>query len=729
MRRPKTLLKALLMVTTLMVFSGAANAQQSRDEAVVLVADSVFLQGQSILTATGNVEAIYGESKLTAQKIIYNGRTDQITIEGPIQITDPQGVTIFAEFAELDSDLQNGLLKSARLVLNEQVRITAKEMRRIDGRQSQLEYATATSCKTCETGQAPLWQIRAKRVTHDQDEQQLYFDSAQFRLFDVPVFYVPRLRLPDPTLNRSSGFLIPNIRARSRLGTGIRLPYFIALGDHRDLTLTPYLATQTRTLEWRYRQAFVSGDIEFKGAISDDDFSGRGTRAYLFANGAFDLPNDYKLRFQIQNVSDAAYLADYDFSNQDRLSSSISLSRVNRQENTQLSFTGFESVRTGEDNETLPSLVLSARKQLRFQPALIGGEAMWELEAHSLFRTSNVDTDANGDGVVDGRDVSRVNAALDWRRNWLLPRGLEFGTTASINFDAVKTRQDATLSDLSYAEITPAVAATLRYPWIKRDPRGVTQIVEPIAQIGWSGGTLRAGTPIDLVNEESTRVEFDEGNLLALSRFPSDDRRERGLSAAWGVNWSRMGPDWTAQLTFGQVVREDTHPDFSRSSGLAAQSSDYLVAGKIQNALGLELTARTLFDGIEGLNKVEARGGWHNDRLGLNASYIWLDADPAEDRTDDLSEWNLDGSYRMGRHWTGLGNLRYDVASGETAEAGMGFAYRNECLRAKFEVSRRFTSSTAVKPATDYSFTVEILGFSAKTIDKSYARKCNDTAG
>ncbi|MFY0595853.1 MAG: LPS-assembly protein LptD [Cognatishimia sp.] len=708
--------------------STASVAQDIRAETVVLVANSVFLSGNSMLTAVGNVEALYGNTTLTASKIIYDGNSDQITIEGPITISDGEGVEIFANFAELDADLQNGLIKSARLVLDQQVEIKAAQLRRENGRRSVLDDVRATSCKTCEDGQAPLWQIRASRVTHDQDDQQLYFDNAQLRVMDIPVFYLPRLRLPDPTVQRSTGFLIPNIRARSQLGTGIKIPYFIALGDHKDLTLTPYIASNTRTLEARYRQAFRTGELTFEGAVSDDDFSGRGTRAYVFGTGEFDLPRDYELTFQVQAVSDESYLADYAYSSLDRLSSSVTLSRVNRNENTQLSLTNFETLRAGEDNETIPKWALSARKQMRFSPRYFGGEALWELEAYSLFRQSKVNTDANGDGMVDGRDISRVNAALEWRRNWFLS-GLEIGAQTALNFDAVQTRQDSTIAQTSYAELTPSAALSFRYPLIKRGSNGVTTLLEPIAQIGWSGGTLRAGTQDQIANEESTRPEFDEGNLLALSRFASDDRRERGFASAWGVNWSRLADDWSAHLTLGQVVREETHPDFTTSSGLSNLGSDFLVAAKFKNASGLEFQARSLIDGIDGLNKAEVRGGWNNEKLGLDATYIWLDADPAEDRLNDLSEWNLDGSYRMHRHWTGLANWRYDVAARTTAEAGFGLEYQNECLKAKFEVSRRFTSSTSIQPATDYSFTVEILGFSTKTIDKSYARTCAHTAG
>ncbi|MDC0737306.1 LPS assembly protein LptD [Cognatishimia sp. SS12] len=715
-------LSAVLLLSAPMVMA----QQRPADENVILLADSVYLRGNNTLEARGNIEATRGETKLTASAIIYDSQADTITVEGPITIVDGDTVEVFAEFAELDTALQNGLLKSARLVLRQQVTIQAAEAERIAGKKSVLYSATATSCITC-GDEAPLWQVRARKVTHDEEARQLYFDDAQFRVMDVPIFYLPRLRFPDPTQTRATGFLFPEIKSRSRLATGVKIPYFIAIGDHKDLTLTPYISPNTLTMEWRYRQAFRNGGLTFEGALSRDDFSTQGNRAYVFGNGAFELARDYTLSFDLKAVSDDAYLADYDYSGLDRLTSEVALTRVNRDENTKLALLHYESLRASESNLTLPAIVLSARKQKRFYPNALGGEALWELEAHAHHRRSDVATDANGDGVIDGRDVARLNANLEWRDTWLTQGGLEYGVTAAVALDAARTTQDSNLSDESYLQITPTVAAHLRYPLIRQTNAGATQILEPIAQIAWSGGGLRLGS--DLANDESTRVEFDEGNLLALSRFPSDDRRERGLVGAWGLNWSRLGPGWDAHLTVGQVVRAEAHPDFSTSSGLASQASDFLIATKLNAENGLFFTTRTLVDGIEGLGKVEARGGWDSDKLDVSASYVWLDSDPAEDRATDLSEWNFDGAYRVNRHWTGLANWRFDVASRETAEAGIGFEYRNECVKARFSVSRRFTSSTTVLPATDLSFTVEILGFSANSVDKSYARKCEETAG
>ena len=264
---------ALVVCLALDVAAQAQPDARPTDPApAVLVADNIEVTRDRRLIARGNVEAFQGTTRLSAQAIEYNPDTGGLTITGPIVIDDGGGIVILANQAELSEDLQNGLLTGARLVLNDQLQLASVQLNRVDGRYTQLYKTAVTSCRICEedTG-PPLWQIRAKRVIHDREERQLYFDGAQVRVRDVPILYLPRLRLPDPTLDRATGFLIPEIRSNSRLGTGLRVPYFIKLGDHRDLTLTPYLTGDTRTLEFRYRQAFKRGRIILQGAYSDDD--------------------------------------------------------------------------------------------------------------------------------------------------------------------------------------------------------------------------------------------------------------------------------------------------------------------------------------------------------------------------------------------------------------------------------------------------------------------------
>lgn len=681
----------------------------------VLVADSLRLEGRDRLIAEGNVEALSGQTRLKAAKVIYDRTNDRLTLEGPITVIEGERIVVLADSGDLDASLENGLLRGARMVLDQQVQLAANRIDRIGGRYTQLYKTAATSCRVCDDGTPPLWQIRAKRVVHDQQERQLYFDNAQLRIYDVPVLWFPRLRLPDPTLDRATGFLIPSFKQTSRLGLGMKVPYFVTLGDHRDLTITPYLSPETRTLELRYRQAFRRGDIELNGAISNDTLTPDSRRAYLFGTGRFFLPREFQLTFDIEMTSDDAYLLDYDYSDKDRLDSEIAITRTRRDEFIRGSLTGYQTLRASESNSTLPTIIGDLTYERRFVPGFMGGEVRLGLEANSRYRSSDDPTD----GI--GRDVSRVSTDLFWLRDWGLAYGVQASVTGGVSVDAFRILQDDTF-DGDLTEVIPQAAVTLRWPLIKASASGTVHLLEPVAMLGWTGGSRR-----DLPNDESTRVEFDEGNLLSLSRFPAPDRRERGVVAAYGLNWMRQDSGGLqTNLMLGQVWRADADPDFSQSSGLSGHTSDLLLAGQIKTADGLSIAARTLYDGGLSLSKAEARLLWQQQAFSLGAAYVWLGTDPAEDRASTQSEWSLDGTYRISRHWTGSANVRYDVARDETAEAGVGLRYRNECVELNLSLSRRFTASAIVEPSTDVGFTIAIRGFGVGDADRSYTRTCRN---
>ncbi|SHJ20219.1 LPS-assembly protein [Shimia gijangensis] len=718
--------RLFVFVAATLFFALPATSQQTAPEGdMVLVADRVYVTPDNILIAEGQVEALQGDVRLRAKKIEYDGSSDIIKVTGPIHFQQSDYVRIVASYAELDKDFRTAVLKSARLVMNEHVQMASVELHRVEGRYNVLHKTSVSSCQVCDNGKPPLWQIRARRVVHDQEERQVYFDHAQLRVLDVPVFYFPQLRMPDPTLKRANGFLIPELRQNSQLGFGIKIPYFLTLGDHKDLLLTPYLSEHSTTLEFRYRQAFRNGRMQWEGAVSDDSFYPSQPRYYLFADGAFDLKRDYKLTFNVQTVSDRAYLQDYNYSDEDRLTSDIALRRSRRDENTRIALYHYKSLRASDDNDTLPSWVGIAETERRYFPKIIGGEARMTLQLRGQYRTSDLDTDGGDiDTDTDGRDAVGATAAMWWRRNWTLNNGLRTGITGELAADTYYTDQDAVYQGTE-SQITPTVAAHFRYPMSKLGADGSTYVIEPLAQISYSGGDT-----LNIANDESSRVEFDEGNLLALSRFPSTDRRERGAVGAVGMNWARYDPNgWQAHLSFGQVYHQSPHPDFSLTSGLSGTTSDFLMAGQITTQNGLQLMARGLWDGTTGFNKASARAGWTNKKLWLDASYIWLRADAQEDRTQNLSEWVLDTRYRMSRHWTASADWRFDAAAGESAEAGIGFEYRNECVKIGLSVSRNFVNSATVRPSTDIGLTVALLGFSVNAKDKSYNRTCSANAG
>lgn len=692
-----------LLVLWLMLVPLAARAQ---DQAT-LVADSVAITGSDLLVADGNVEVLYKGRRLLARRITFNAATDRLSIEGPITLTDRDGTVVLADQADLSSDLSEGILISARLVFDQQLQLASSEILRIGDRYTRLGRTVASSCKVCAGGATPLWEIRARRVIHDGQTRQIYFENASVRFAGVPVVFLPRLRVPDPSLKRSAGFLIPEITTSSGLGTGLKLPYFIPLGPSRDLTVTPYLGSAgSRSIDLRYRQAFRTGNIEIAGALSGDNIRDGETRGYLKAQGAFALPEGFRLTFSGLTVSDRGYLRDYGLSEADRLDSRIALTRTRADEYISARLIHFYSIREGDVNALLPSFIGDVEWVRRFSPALVGGTASLSFEGHGHHRASGNGADANGDGQADGRDVARATLRANWRRDAIFGPGLVATSLADVSADFYDVEQDDVFGGTT-ARLTGAAGFEFRWPLTRTTPGGATQVFEPVLQLVWAEGQ-DDGIP----NEDSRLAEFDEGNLFALDRVPGSDVVEDGARAAVGVAFTHYAAaGWTAGFSLGRIFRAEDPEVFSLASGLSGDTSDWLATFRLEAAPGLRLTNRLVFDDGFDLTKGEIRLALERERIGLASSYIWMLADASEDRDVPVSELALEGRVQINESWAARANARYDFTADRAATAGLRMEWRNECLKVDLSLSRQFTSSTSVRPVTDVGLTVELLGF------------------
>ena len=684
-----------------------------------LVAERVEITGTSQLIAEGDVEIFFKGRRLKAQRIVYDSTTDRLQITGPIVLVDDSGTFILASQADLSADLADGVLKSARLVLNQQLQLASTEVQRVGGRYTRLGRTVASSCQVCAANPRPLWEIRASQVVHDQQTRQLYFDDAQFRIAGIPVFYLPRLRIPDPTLKRANGFLRPKLRTTSGLGTGIKLPYFLAIGDSADLTITPYATlNKGRAVELRYRQAFRTGTVEVNGAFARDALLPGENRGYFLATGGFVLPRDFQLSFRLEAVTDPAYLLDYGVSEKDRLDSRLAITRTRRNEYMAAQFTYFNSIRDAEVNATLPSVIGDLTFHRRFSGGPLGGEAGLQFQTHSHRRASASTLDADGNGISDGRDLSRASLRLDWRRGFILSNGIEVTGLGEMTADFYSISQDAIYGG-NTARVHGAAAVELRWPWL-RATAGASHVIEPIAQLIWSPSTAET-----LPNEDSALVEFDEGNLFSLNRFPGSDATERGVRANLGVSWTRYDPEgWSVGATLGRVVRARDLNQFGVASGLDGPSSDWLAAVQLTMASGLQVTNRLVFDDGFDMTKGEVRLDLAKDRYGISSGYIWNIADLSENRPDPTSELAFDGYYKLSEGWTGKASGRYDFEASRATKAGLGLEFKNECVVVDLSLSRRFTSSTSVQPTTDFGLSVELAGIGGGT-KAGPARRCS----
>lgn len=678
-------------------------------DAATVLADSVSLADDGTLVAAGEVVVWYQGARLVASRLAMDGKTGALTIEGPIHLSRPgssdpdRDAVLIADSAQLDRQLQDGIIRGARLMLNRELQLAARQATRSEnGRITRLDNVVTSACTICAEDPTPLWTIRARSITHDAQTRLLRLEHPQLRLMGIPVAAAPfTITAPDPTVDRLSGFLRPEFRTTSNLGFGIKIPYFKTLGENADLTVTPYLAaSRTRTLELRYRQALARGVMQWNGAISRDDIRKGETRGYLFGAGRFDLPRDYSLGLQVQMASDRAYLLDYDISEADRLWSGLTLERVRRDKLVFARVGNYHSLRDrdDEDNATSPAQIADALWQRRFRPALLGGEALLEWSIHGHRRPSDTD--------IVGRDVARGSLSLDWRRSRILPGGILGAALMGFDADIYRIAQDSRY-DPVVARAEPLVGVELRWP-LMGQTGGATHIVEPVAQILWSP----EGRDSDIPNEDSQLIAFDEGNLFATDRFPGWDARETGLRANLGVSWTRLDPSgWSLGLTGGRVLRADDAVQFPRSSPLAGRRSDWLLAANYDSGTGLAIANRALFDDSFSTSRNELRIGWLRDDLQVSAGHIWIASDKAEDRRADTSELTAEIGWQIAPGWWGNASARYDFVADSAQTAGLDLTYRNECIAVEMGLSRRFIDSASFEAETSLDLSVRLGGF------------------
>ena len=700
------------MIRLLVLFLGISSiaiGALAQENPVRMIADRIEIAADGDLVASGDIEVFYGAETLIATLIRYDVETETLAIDGPILFTDENGDTITAQFAELDRELKTGLLMSARVMLENQLELQADKMLRIDGVNAEMQGVAATSCITCDT-RPPLWQIRASAVRHDTEKRTVHFKSAQLLIGEVPILYLPRLRIPDPSLKRSAGFLVPSLRSTSRLGTGIVTPYFLPIGTDKDLTFSPYISPNTRTLQVRYRQVVSNGKFQFDGSISDDNLNTSSLRAFGRVSGDLNIKNGYKLGFKVQSVSDDAYVGDYEIDTSQAMDSNITIERTRPNQFQEISLSNYQSFYKNEGPN--PFLTSFGQIDQRLKIARLGGTLDVRSEFWGAVRSSGTDK--------IGRDIARINSGARYHRNWDLMLGSQMSLEHESRLDHFFIDNDSDF-DTQNTRLTHTSALTLRWPFIGRAATSM-QLIEPIYQIA----NVEQTNIFTLPSEESTRSEFDEGNLIALSRFAAPDRIENGRRSAIGLNYNFQGAaGYEAGLTMGQINWHDKNAGYSNSSGLSGSVSDVLLAAYVETPLGFNLQLRTLI-GEEGRpGKSEVLSKFKYKKYGFDGRYSFLPADPLqEDRDADIAEWTINQTYAAGQNWQLSNSLRYDLVADSLATAGIGIKWDGQCSSVVFSADRRFTDLGGSPPQTTYGFSIALKGFSTGGASRAVQTSC-----
>ena len=684
-----------------------------------LIADEIKINQAGELVASGAVTVWYEDRKVTASSITYASQNDKLIIRGPIRIIDNQSTMILGDQAELSEDLKVGIIKSAKIILGYQVQIAAAKVLQKDARYSEAFNIAATSCHVC-LNKTPLWQIRARKIVQDKFEKQIYFEHAQLRVLDIPVFYLPFMRLPDPSLKRATGLLAPKLKTSSVLNTGIKIPYFIRLNKHKDFTITPFYSPKTKTIEYRYRQAYTSGIMLIEGALTRDALIPNKNRGYILSDTSLILQNGYNLGIQLQAVSDPSYLFEYDFAQLDRLNTKLELSRSMRYQNSEVKLSNYHSLRENENNATQPTLVAEGAIESRLNPDMIKGEIGLEANFLKSYRYSDLNNDGpDSDTLVDGYDTTRLSLLSNWDHGWEIANGIILHFENEFGLSQYYVQQHADIGPKA-TRMFGVGAVGLRWPWYRINSNGGIGIVEPQIQLVRSVSSNSA-----VPNDDSTQVEFDEGNLFRLNRAPGLDLIENGSRLNVGLAGSQfMDSGSNLSWKIGRVLRSEALSTFPSGSGLSNSISDWLLATNFQQKNGIELINRALIasDGV--VTKSETSLKVNRNQHQIRATHVELTKDSNILQNQSLSSVALEWSYNLNSNWRSDSKFQFDSNIGRLSKLELGLRYENECVNVDLSSSRSFSTSSTLIDKTDFTLSVELTGFSSSDRKNAKSHKC-----
>jgi LPS-assembly protein len=686
-----------------------SRAQDRPDESpILLTADQVTYDEElGIVTASGNVEVAQGGRVLQADTLTYNERAKTVTASGNVALLEPSGDVLFADYVELTDDLEEGIVENIRLLMADRSRAAAARGIRTSGNRTVLEKAVFSPCELCpeDPTRAPLWQIKAVRVVHDQEEKTIEYQDAWMEIFGVPIAYTPYFSHPDPTVDRKSGFLSPTLGLSDTLGFNFRTPYYINIAPDKDATVTPLVTTrQSVVLLGEYRQRFNDGEIELggSGTVAERDGKGSEFRGHIDSFGRFDIDEHWRWGFDANRATDKTYLRFYDFDSDPILTSRAFTEGFYDRNYASIEALAFQGTRSFDNNEESPIITPLANYHFISEPDPYGGHFTADANFLVLSR-------------IEGRDSRRLSLVSGWTRPYVAPAGDIYRFGASLQSDVYwvdgvdpdSDQQDPTGDTFSGVEgrLFPQAFLEWRYPFV-RHGETLDQVVEPIASVVVGPNN---GNPDRIPNEDSLDIEFDDTSLFRPNRFTGRDRVDTGQRINYGLQWSGYGRgDGYAEVFLGQSYQLDDSTEFPKGSGLEDNLSD--IVGRLEASPHryLDLLYRFRFS-AEDLdpqrNEVRLRAG--PPVFNLSLSYAYLNADAtASEEFDDREEISGVIRSRLTENWSAFVTGRRDIAASRTLSYGGGVGYADDCFDIRLTFRRNFYRNAEIEPETAILLTV-----------------------
>jgi LPS-assembly protein len=305
--RPFLLLAAVLLALAAaparMAFAQQARMPSGKGGYADLEARTQSRKGE-VTTADGDVDIHYGDTRLRADHVEYNNKTYEAVATGHV-LLDYYNEHLSADEAHYNVSTGHGRFHNVHgtvkierrpnptiLISDNPLYFEAQDVERFAGDVYLVHRAWITICDP----EHPKWQFYAPQA-RIRLNKTVAMINANFRLFRVPLVWVPYATAPAGQKVRESGFLIPDIGQSSRKGFILGDAFYLAPTPWMDATLGVQFMSRRGVLERGSFRAkpFETTSIEYT-------YFGVEDRGLLNPDGTRSPQGGEQQRLEIQSL-------------------------------------------------------------------------------------------------------------------------------------------------------------------------------------------------------------------------------------------------------------------------------------------------------------------------------------------------------------------------------------------------------------------------------------------
>ena len=580
-------------------------------------------------------------------------------------------------------------------------------------KKSNFQKGIFTYCENRGEDKCPPWALQSEKIEHDIAKKTIYYKNVVLKIYDFPIFFLPKFSHPDPTVQRRSGFLAPTLTTSTTVGSGFAIPYFFNISKDKDFTFTPKLyAKENPLLLGEYRQDFINSFLIVDGGYTQGykkktEKKSPGGRAHFFSKFRKDfIKNDdieSNLEVNLQRSSNDTYFKVHDI-NTSLVDKNINIleNKIDYTYQTDEFFFGanlsaFENINK-TDREKYEYLL-----PINFDTNLFSSENMGSVDISSNFRLKNYEVN---------RQTEILSNDFEWVSNkWINKFGFENqfkGLFKAVNYNAENTKHyknDDFNSELSGALGFITELGLFKNGYNKKNIYTMT----PKMLVRYAPGHMR-----NIRNTNEGSVKLNYSNIFDLNKVNEMDVLENGLSSSLGFDFKKneisrdgnIGKE-KLSLSIGQVINSEENMDVPASSSLDQRFSDVVGESKLSVNNNLELKYNFSIDqSYKSINYNEIEADLDVGKAKFNLSYLeekeHLGNQEYVKTGFDLA---LDDAQSLNF------STKRNLLTSSAEFYNLSYTYTNDCLKAGLVYRREFYTDRDLEPANSLMFTISIIPF------------------